>query len=166
MKTILIPSDFSVDSLKVLKYYLEENQDQQKLKIIFLNSVYHSNDITDLLFYNKNKQINHLLNEPFLDALSIIKNKYKNTIETTVFDVFSGYMQSSFNDYLVRNKVDKIVFSDKQKLTRKVKNSFDLKPFIKKSVIEKFTVSLENEDYVPEKNQVASIFNMLIPIRN
>lgn len=166
MKTILIPSDFSIESLKDLKFYLDQNANDDQLNIILLNAIYHDNDIVDLLFYNKQKQIKQLTNDAFLDAVAIIKNKFSNNIQSISFDIFSGYMQSSFNDFLIRNKVDLIVFPQRSKLKSKTKNSFDLKPFIKNSKIEKFNIQLEEEEYAPERNQVASIFNVLIPVRH
>ncbi len=165
MKTILLPTDFSVESLNVLREYVESNNTQETLKVIIVHGVRLSNSISDLLMYNKGRHIAQLSNDAFNEAIEIIKNKYHDKIKFLYIDTLHGFVQSAFNDYLETNKVDLIVFPHESKWHFRDKKSFDLTPFIKKAPVEKWPATVVvNEDSF-DRYSLSSIFSSLVPAR-
>lgn len=159
MKTILIPTDFTVKSLNVLKKVLEDNSKKEPLKIFLVHGHHNSTSITDMLFFSKNQEIRSLSSQPFLDACEVLKNKFPNQISFLILDIFSGYYQSNFNDYLKINKIDQIYICDNIKQTFKSKRSFNLNPFIEKSKFENIVyIELDAIELKPETGQVSDLF--------
>ena len=78
-KTILIATDYSLESLNILKKVLKEKdaaEDQNQYNIL-LTSGYDSGDsIRDLLFSTKTSVFNKIRPTEFCDAFGIISNKY------------------------------------------------------------------------------------------
>lgn len=156
-KTILVPTDFTVQSLSVLKTILASNTTQTKFDIILSHGLSLTDSIRDLLFYSKNKQISSLSNPAFDEAIEVIRNKYESQINSLRVDLFTGYNQTAFNNYLEGNKVDQIVMTNKPFHFSNSK-SFKLDSFIKKSKTNVFIIEIGNSENSPEKGKLAEIF--------
>ena len=92
-KTILIATDYSLESLNILKRVLQEKnalQDNTQYNILFVSGYDMSDSIRDLLFTNKNTIFNKIRPQEFCDAYEIIRNKYSHLIDKIVCDVFTG----------------------------------------------------------------------------
>lgn len=159
-KTILIPTDFSVQSLNVLKSILSANSSQIKFDIILMHGFNLSDSIMDLLFYSKYQQINALTSSEFNEACEVIKNKYDSQISSLKIDLFSGYTISSFNNYIEINKIEEVFTSNKE-LHFTNKNSFSMARFIKKCKITTTTINALSGFGYPEKGKVAEVFNQI-----
>ncbi len=156
-KTILIPTDFTVNSLNVLKSILIQNEAKQTYNVILLHGMSLSDSIRDLLFFSKSKQIDSLTNPEFEEAYEVIRNKFENQISSLRIDLFTGYNLSAFNNYLEGNKVEQIFISDKKPVLTN-KNSFDLSRFIEKCKVEVTKVDFGANATVPEKGKIAEVF--------
>jgi hypothetical protein len=156
-KTILIPTDFTVNSLNVLKSILVNNDANQTYDVILLHGMSLSDSIRDLLFFSKSKQIDSLTNSEFEEAYEVIRNKFENQISSLRIDLFTGYNLSAFNNYLEGNKVEQIFISDKKPVLTN-KNSFDLSRFIEKCKVEVTKVDFGANATVPEKGKIAEVF--------
>jgi hypothetical protein len=156
-RTILIPTDFSIESLSILKPILNECPQDVKLDIILLQGVSLDNSITDLLFFSKLKVIDEHSGESFDDACKVLMNKYTNVLNSVRKDIFTGVTQAAFNNYLEANKVDEIIVPDKPVL-EKNKKCFDLKPFIDKSNVNVAEMKVSVKYELPEKGLLAEIF--------
>lgn len=134
-KKILLPTDFSIDSLVVLKTYFQNSQPLTENYEITLLHGYspQSDSIRDLLFFSKSKVLNDLKINNFLDALEIIKSKFGAGIKNVRIDIFTGYTSSAFENYITGNNIEEIVFSDQLKFKPASKRSFDLTRIIQKS---------------------------------
>ena len=75
MKTVLIPTDFSIESLNTVKGALKQCEGENT-NLILVYGVYLSDSITDLLFFSKPKYLSTLQSEKFTQACEILKNKY------------------------------------------------------------------------------------------
>ncbi|MCL9805959.1 hypothetical protein NAT51_10520 [Flavobacterium amniphilum] len=156
-KTIVIPTDFTVNSLNTLKAVLSNNTSGTSLDIILLHGMNLSDSIRDLLFFSKMKHIDALSNTEFEEACEVLCNKFDSHINSLKTDLFTGFNQSAFNSYLESNRIEKIYISDsKQNLSNK--NSFDLSVFIKKSVVEVITINSDTAIPVPEKGKITEVF--------
>jgi hypothetical protein len=156
-KTILIPTDFTVNSLNVLKSILTQNDAKQTYNVILLHGMSLSDSIRDLLFFSKSKQIDSLTNPEFEEAYEVIRNKFDSQISSLRIDLFTGYNLSAFNNYLEGNKVEQIFISDKKPVLTN-KNSFDLSRFIEKCQVEVTKVDFGTNATVPEKGKIAEVF--------
>ena len=156
-KTILIPTDFTVNSLNILKTILIQNEAKQAYNVILLHGMSLSDSIRDLLFFSKSKQIDSLTNPEFEEAYEVIRNKFDSQISSLRIDLFTGYNLSAFNNYLEGNKVEQIFISDKKPVLTN-KNSFDLSRFIEKCQVQVTKVDFATNTTVPEKGKIAEVF--------
>lgn len=159
-KTVLIPTDFTVQSLNVLKSVLSTNASNIKLDIILLHGLSLSDSIRDLLFSSKYQQIESLTTPEFEEACEVIKNKFDSQISSLRIDLFTGYNVAAFNNYLEGNRVADIYVSDKKPVFTN-KKSFDLSRFIEKSAANVVTVDAIPNTAFSEKGKVAEVFNQV-----
>lgn len=156
-KTILIPTDFTVNSLNTLKTVLTNNSSDTSLDIILLHGLTLSDSIRELLFFSKMKQLDSLTNNEFEEAYEVLCNKFDSQINSFKIDLFTGYNQNAFNSYLKANKVETIFIANrKQKLSHR--KSFDLSPFIRKSNVEVITLNTNTETLQQEKGKITEVF--------
>jgi len=155
--TIVIPTDFTVQSLNVLKAVLNQNGPAKQYDVILLHGFNQSDSIRDLLFFSKSQQIATLMNTEFEEAYEVIRNKFDSQIRSLKIDLFTGYNLSAFNTYLEAKGVKRI-FTSERKPEFAHKNSFDLSRFISKSRIKPTIVESVSNDSVPERGKIAEVF--------
>ncbi|ASE63212.1 hypothetical protein H3Z85_06980 [Chryseobacterium indologenes] len=159
-KTILIATDYSLESLNILKKVLKEKEakeDQNQYNIL-LTSGYDSGDsIRDLLFNTKTSVFNKIRPAEFCDAYGIIKNKYPHLVNKIICDIFTGSFQRTFNQYVKAENIEEAYYSSSIK--SKGKGKFDLVPYIKKCKdLPSTEVKVEIKERVPERGRLAEIF--------
>lgn len=142
-KTILIPTDFTVESLNLVKQSLIDHQDE-KINIILVHCVNMSNTITDLLFFSKNKIIEKLSQESFQEGCSILINRFSDNINSFRKELFSGYNQSAFNNFIEANQIDKIYIPEEYEFKFNNEISENIMPYIKKTNLKKVSVNWES----------------------
>jgi hypothetical protein len=156
-KTILIPTDFTIASLKLLKLALATNLSSDiRYKIVLTMGHYLSSSISDLLFFSPSKIIKEKNEAKFEEALEIIKNRFESSIEAIHFKIFTGLNQNSFNHFLEANKID-IAYTTKSYKYQYNKNGFDVSPYFLKSKIELIELNWrQNSD---NSEELDSLFN-------
>ena len=159
-KTILIATDYSLESLNILKKVLKEKEakeDQNQYNIL-LTSGYDSGDsIRDLLFNTKTSVFNKIRPAEFCDAYGIIKNKYPHLVNKIICDIFTGSFQRTFNQYVKAENIEEAYYSSS--IQSKGKGKFDLVPYIKKCKdLPSTEVKVEIKERVPERGRLAEIF--------
>lgn len=133
-KKILIPTDFSVQSLNVLQTFLEQNENQNaNFDIVLVHGYRLSDSIMELMFFSKPNILNALVNPEFQEACNVLQNKYEGKINAIKFDIFTGFTQGAFNNYTDANHVDEIYFNSERKPIFSSPRSFDFTNFIKRS---------------------------------
>ncbi|MFN3639952.1 MAG: hypothetical protein ACK4UK_03460 [Flavobacterium sp.] len=157
-KTVLIPTDFSIESLTVLKNFLHQADDQYTYDIILLHGTYLSDSISDLLFFSKGKILKELTNEAFEEACMILKNKFASKINSLRKDLYTGYTQSAFNSYVDANRITVACIPANFQWNLSNKKSFDLMPFINKSDVRVEEIGWKPLPNVPEKGKLAELF--------
>ena len=159
-KTILIATDYSLESLNILKKVLKEKdaaEDQNRYNIL-LTSGYDSGDsIRDLLFNTKTTVFNKIRPEEFCDAYGIIKNKYPHLVNKIICDIFTGSFQRTFNQYVKAENIEEAYYSSSIK--SKGNGKFDLIPYIKKNKeLQSREIRIEVRESLPERGRLAEIF--------
>lgn len=158
-KTILIPTDFSVKSLNLVKEALNDNPETDT-NIILVHGIEAPDSITELLFFSKRKLLSSLETEEFQSSCKLLQSKYGSQINSFCLDVFTGKNQAAFENYLEGNKVDETYIPNGYKFKRKNKKSFDITPYFIKSSIKTTEINLQTsaEYQEQESDQVAELF--------
>ncbi|MDF2551676.1 MAG: hypothetical protein K0R77_951 [Chryseobacterium sp.] len=161
IKTILIATDYSLESLNILKKVLKEKNSQKedtKYNILLVSGYDLGDSIRDLLFNTKGTIFNKIRSKEFCDAYSIIKNKYPHLVNKIVCDVFSGSFQRAFNNYLKAENIEEAYYTSSLK-DKNSKGKFDLAPYIKKAKdIKAREIALDAPEFMPERGRLAEVF--------
>ncbi|SEN00715.1 hypothetical protein SAMN05421856_11144 [Chryseobacterium taichungense] len=159
-KTILIATDYSLESLNILKKVMREkdaSEDKNQYNILLVSGYDTGDSIRDLLFNTKSTIFNKLRPEEFCEAYGIIKNKYPHLINKIVCDIFTGSFQRTFNNYVKAENIEEAYYSPSIK--SKGKGKFDLIPYIKNCKdLKSYEISVELQKRLPEKGRLAEIF--------
>lgn len=156
MKTIAIPTDFTIESLNTVKGALNVLKGE-KVNLVLVYSAYLSGSITDLLFLSKPKYLASLQNDKFTEACEILQNKYASQIHSINVDLFPGTSQNFFTHFLVGNAVDE-VFVPKRYRLKTGKRGFDSIPYFKKAKLPLTEVDWNETPNAPEKDRLAELF--------
>jgi hypothetical protein len=170
-KTILVQTDLTVNSLNTVKVFFEKYASSENTYDILLLTGYElPNSITDLLFISKSKILQSVTAKEFREALNIIKNKFDTQLNSARVDIFTGYTQAAFNQFLELNEVDEIYTSNKLMFNRKLNhNCFNITNLIRNSDREFREVDFEN---TTEMNyfyptSISSVFEgAAVPVNN
>lgn len=130
IRTILIPTDFRIESLNTLKYALQESS-AYEVEIILLYTEFLNDSITGLLFYSPESIIKPHLSDEFAEALSIIRNKY-TWLSSIRMEVLHSRNIGVFTQFLKKQKVDEIYLPATYTL-QLTKRGFDPLPSLKAS---------------------------------
>lgn len=157
LKTILVPTDFSVKSLNIIKKVVATLSPEQRIKIILGHGFIQDMGITDLLFFRKHKTVQNLTSDVFNAACKILMNKYEDVIEDIQVELFTGHNQGAFELYLEGNKVDELYLVQNYPY-QYGKSSFDIIPFIKKSSKPLQSIVWEQDTLMNHQESIASLF--------
>ncbi len=132
-RTILIPTDFSIESLIPVKQAaLLSTYDDIEIVLMFCDLL--PGSITDLLFYTPAKAIAQHSNKEFEEACSIIMNKYASKISSIRTEVFHGTSDAAFDNFISGNKIDEVIFP-KHYVLKEHRNGFNPLSYIKNSYL-------------------------------
>lgn len=144
-RTVLIPTDFTVNSLNIAKVALQKSyQDQEKIHLILVHGLMASTSITELLFYSKRNTLSKLETPEFQASCKLLLAKFEDRIERMTVDIFSGINQSAFENYTSANNVEEAFIPVNYKLKLKSSDSFDIIPFFRKSKLNLTEVNWED----------------------
>lgn len=132
-RTILIPTDFSEESLSLVAHVIANAGDHQ-LDIVLTHCMFlpDSEDI-DMRFFSKKELIQSLQSHEFKKACRSIRNQNANRNALIRTDIFTGLNQTAFNNFIEGNEIEEAVIPKPYKPTMNQKRSFDPTPFIRKS---------------------------------
>ena len=80
MKTVLVPTDFNVESLKIIDSLVVTNKPQE-IGIIFIHAFKLSDSITDMLMLSRRSRDYENVSDEFYTQLELYKQKYPNHIK-------------------------------------------------------------------------------------
>jgi hypothetical protein len=163
-KTILIPTDFSIESLNLLKEAARTAGDEAS-RMVLVYGVYLPDSIIDLLFFSKQRLIQELSNKDFEDACRIIQNKYHSQIRAVQVELFTGTTQAAFQGFVEGLGVDHVFVPKNYALKINTSRSFNTMPYIRRSGLAITEVSWASLNHVPEKDLLAELFHHDIETR-
>ncbi len=156
-KTILIPTDLTIESLNLLSYAVR-HEDGSPLDIILLNGYRSSDSIIDLLFFNKENEREQLVSKEFREAYEILKNRNASRVNGITIEFFSGFNKAAMRNLLEARLVNKIYLPANYKMRELHARSFDLTPLLRGHQIPVTEVNWSSQEHSPEKNLSAEIF--------
>lgn len=147
---IVIPSDLKLSSLEHLRSILQF-QSENELQVILLHGIYLSNSISDLLFFDKSDLKLDIAGREFMKKLEQLEDELGNKVKSIQVDFFSGFTQSSFNNYLAAVKAEKVVIPNDFHFDWSHKKSMDILPYFTKCSIAKQYLSSNQNTLAPPK---------------
>lgn len=159
VKKIVIPIDFSVESLNQLKHFLADSDNEFKFDIILLHGYQIETSITSLLYFSQRQLLNSLESESFKEALAILVNKFSNQIKSIKTAIFSGNNLNAMKNYLEANDIDEIVYSSNYNFKKLNRRSFEITKYLIKSGVKTQIINWENNLFMPEKDTISEIFS-------
>ena len=127
MKTILVPTDFNIESTKIVDSLLQA-QPHETYNIIFLHAFKLSDSITDMLMLSRRSRDYENVSDEFYQQLNDYKSKYSNQIQNIGIEYFYGSTVAAFKNFLDTLEVSSIVYP----------KGYDFKPINKYSINPKF----------------------------
>ena len=125
MKNILIPTDFSIKSLKLVSI-VAEHFPNKELNIILVHALEPDSSISGMLMLSKRLKVNTLCSDEFRDACEVLRNKYASTIVKIKIEFYFGTSRFYRNNYLNARQIDLIVFPTDYVLAAPSKHSVDM----------------------------------------
>ncbi len=156
--SILIPTDFTVASLNLLKQALKDHKDEKRNYILVFECNL-GDSITDLLFLSKTTLISSYANETFNEGLDILKSRFSEVIDSIRIEPFYGFTKAAFRNFTDANQVEKAYVPSKESVVGKHKDIKFLYTNLIKLKMQTVTVvwNQEVEEYSP--SAILQLFN-------
>jgi hypothetical protein len=103
MSKILIPTDFSENSLNQLDNFIQ-NYEGEGFECVLMFSDFLDDSITDLLFYSQTKFLKEKMPENFEATFEKIKEKYAAKCRISIVP-FHGFTTNAFKNFLEGNDI-------------------------------------------------------------
>ena len=156
VKRILIPTDFTIESLNTLKYALQDNP-IFKLEVNLLYAEFLTDSITELLFYSKNQIIKSRITEGFETALSVLENHFKEIVSIR-FELLHVNKADAVFQLLKINKIDEIYLPKSYSFVFRDK-AFNPIPLLKTTTYPLTEIDWESRPGLSEQDQITNLFN-------
>ncbi|MCB0704215.1 MAG: hypothetical protein KDC34_02855 [Saprospiraceae bacterium] len=160
MKKVLIPTDFSVDSLQLVEYAVLNNP-KSKLHIIFVAGFRLPDTRWGLTHFSQSEEVHKQCTDDFITAKRSLMLEHKKSIETISFELFTGENSFAFQNFLKQlNAADTIIPKEKSLYSRN-KKWFDTTEFLRKNVRNVTEVPVGRAVEIPQlKFSLINLFNL------
>ncbi len=160
MRKILIPTNFTIDSLQLLDYAIL-NFPNDKLDIILVAGYRLPDTRWAITHFREREQISKQLSESFNESKRRIVLEHQNNIENISFELFTGVNSFAFQNFLEQLNAEDAIIPKNQKLQCPNSKWFDTTHFLKKNVKNVIEVPVELEEEETDwKFSLTSIFNL------
>lgn len=134
MLKVIIPTDFSVQSLRAIPAILKKFPDEQ-LQIILLHIMQVSGNPLDLLMLPRERKYLSLFAEDYRNEIERLRTQANGQIESIYTDFLYMGIQRIFNDYVDRHNVDALVLAEGLQFKMPDECSIDPVPIFAKAKI-------------------------------
>jgi len=154
MKTVLVPTDFNVESLKIIDSLVLTNKPQD-VGIIFMHAFKLSDSITDMLMLSRRSRDYENISDEFYTQIELYKQKYPNHIKFIGIEYFYGTSVAAFKNFIEGRNADCIAYPKAYNFTAINKYSIDPITLIKRCGCEVFELDINefsnNENLIETK---------------
>ncbi|MFC3559673.1 hypothetical protein [Pedobacter jamesrossensis] len=151
MKTVLVPTDFNLESTKIIDA-LVQNQGEEKLNIIFVHAFKLSDSITDMLMLSRRSRDYENISDEFYLAINNFKKQYPNQINCVGIEYFYGSTVAAFKNFIEAFDVQAVAYLKDYKFTPINKYSINPKFLTERSGCE--TIQLNVLTIHPTENLI------------
>ncbi len=157
--TILIPTDFSIASLNLVKQALTDHP-EAPIDLLLVFECRLTDSITDLIFLSKKSLIDGHMSADFQDGIDILKNRFADNIRTLRIEPFFGFTNRAFRDFATANDVVHAYIPSTEALTSAHREMAQLCQYIQKNALPHTSASWkEQQDYNQSEASVFQLFN-------
>jgi hypothetical protein len=132
MKNILIPTDFSVRSLDLVKAAVYAGINEP-MNILLVHCFKMSDDIQELMALARRRKDYEHISDEFKAVCAQLQERYPARINDIRVECFYGSTIAVFKNYLYANKIGLIIYDEHFRFTKVNKSSIDPLNIIKKS---------------------------------
>lgn len=132
MKTVLVPTDFKLESIKIIDA-LVQHQKNETLNIIFVHAFKLSDSIADMLMLSRRSRDYENVSDEFYQQLNQAKAKYPDQINTIGIEYFYGSTVAAFKNFIEAFDVERIAYLKEYNFTPINKFSIDPKILTERS---------------------------------
>ncbi|MXV52387.1 hypothetical protein GS399_15540 [Pedobacter sp. HMF7647] len=111
MKTILIPTDFTLKSLDCIPSIVACNP-SKKLKLVLVHVMKVTDSMQDLLMLSRRSAEYKNISEDFYNTCAVLKRTFTENIVSIEIEFFYGSTVAVFKDFLETHEVDEIIKPD------------------------------------------------------
>lgn len=131
-RTVFIPTDFSQASLRLVEHTLLSAINDQ-IEIVLTHSMFLSNSIVELLFFDKDVIFQSLRSDQFDKTFMALCDCYSQVEAEFRWEIFTGLNQAAFNNFISGNQINEAVIPRPYfRISRKSAN-FDPTPYVRRS---------------------------------
>jgi hypothetical protein len=109
MKRVLVPTDFNVESTKIIDA-IALQQGLEEVTIIFLHAFKLSDSITDMLMLRRRNKDHENISEEFYKKIDAYAAKYQNKIKGIGIEHFYGSTAAAFRNLLEGLQIDIVAY--------------------------------------------------------
>jgi hypothetical protein len=132
MKNVLIPTDFSIRSLKLINAAVNRFG-PEKLNIILVHALIPDHSISGLLMLNKRLDVHKLYSEEFMEACEVLRNKYGPIISKLKVEFYYGTSSYYLKNYMAERDIQAVLLAEDYAFRFKSPSGRDMKPMLLKS---------------------------------
>ena len=110
MKTVLVPTDFTLESIKIIDSLVVMNKPQE-IGIIFMHAFKLSDSITDMLMLSRRSRDYENVSDSFYTQMELYKQRYPNHIKFIGIEYFYGSSVAAFKNFIEAKEADCIAFA-------------------------------------------------------
>lgn len=154
MKHILVPTDFSLQSLSVVHEIV--SQEREPVRIHFFHLVLMPNDLSDLL-YSRKSHLHAKVPASFTEALQLLQHKYTRQVEKIDFNFYYGCSVSTINCIAENNKTDKLYLLADYAYQLPLRTSVNIQPLLRKCKLPKQTVPVQQKVFRQSQPDALSV---------
>lgn len=124
MKTVLVPTDFNIESLKIIDSLVLTNK-PENIGIIFMHAFKLSDSITDMLMLSRRSRDYQNVSDEFYAQMDAYKQQYPNHIKFIGIEYFYGSSVVAFRNFIDGVNADYIAYPKGYNFTPLNKFSID-----------------------------------------
>ena len=124
MKTVLVPTDFNLESLKIIDSLVITNKPEE-VGIIFMHAFKLSDSITEMLMLSRRSRDYENVSDEFYTQIELYKQKYPNHIKFIGIEYFYGSSVAAFKNFIEAKDASCIAFPTAYNFTPINKLSID-----------------------------------------
>jgi hypothetical protein len=160
MKKILIPTDFTVESLELVEYAIL-NYPDTKLDIILVAGFRLPEERWAVTHFSSSEQVRRQLTDQFIAAKRRLLLEHRNNIYNLSFELFTGINSCAFQNFLEQHDVQSAIVPNGEMLHYQSNKWFDVTGFLRKNVDDVVEVPMERPEELPQRKfSFIGLFNL------